>query len=88
MLLVRIDPSKPTISMLSIPRELKVPIHLPDGEVEETRINAAYQRGWENGGGTAGGVKLMVETLEQVLGLPEVNGVFVTNFHQFAKQST
>ncbi len=85
MLLVRIDPSKPTISMLSIPRELKVPIHLPDGEVEETRINAAYQRGWENGGGTAGGVKLMVETLEQVLGLPEVNGVFVTNFHKFAK---
>jgi polyisoprenyl-teichoic acid--peptidoglycan teichoic acid transferase len=85
MLLVRIDPSQPTISMLSIPRELKVPIQRPNGEVLETRINAAYQFGWENGGGTAGGVKLMVETIKQVLGLPEINGVFVTNFHQFAK---
>ena len=84
MLLVRIDPSKPTISMLSIPRELKVPIHLPNGEVEENRINSAYQRGWENGGGTAGGVKLMVETIKQVLGL-EINHVFVTNFHKFAE---
>jgi LCP family protein required for cell wall assembly len=85
MLLVRIDPSQPTISMLSIPRELKVPIHLPNGEVEENRINSAYQRGWENGGGTAGGVGLMVETIKRVLGLPEVNYVFVTNFHQFSE---
>ncbi|HTU77871.1 MAG TPA: LCP family protein [Solirubrobacteraceae bacterium] len=84
MLLVRIDPGQPTISMLSIPRELKVPIDKPDGEIEENRINAAYQFGWENGGGTAGGVKLMVETIKQVLGL-EVNHVFVTNFSQFAK---
>ncbi|MGA2455923.1 MAG: LCP family protein [Solirubrobacteraceae bacterium] len=85
MLLVRIDPSQPTISMLSIPRELKVPIHRPNGEVDETRINAAYQFGWENGGDTAGGVRLMVETIKQVLGLPEINGVFVTNFHKFAQ---
>jgi polyisoprenyl-teichoic acid--peptidoglycan teichoic acid transferase len=84
MLLVRIDPSKPTISMLSIPRELKVPIDKPDGEVTENRINSAYTFGWENGGGTAGGVKLMVETIKRVLGL-EVNHVFVTNFHKFAK---
>ena len=31
MLLVRIDPSKPTISMLSIPRELQVTSRLPTG---------------------------------------------------------
>jgi LCP family protein required for cell wall assembly len=84
MLLVRIDPSKPTISMLSIPRELKVPIRKPDGEVEENRINAAYTYGWENGGGTAGGVKLMLETIKHVLGL-SVNHVFITNFHKFAE---
>jgi len=84
MLLVRIDPSQPTISMLSIPRELKVPIDKPDGEVEENRINAAFTYGWENGGGTAGGVKLMLETIRQVLGI-EVNHVFITNFHKFAK---
>ncbi|HLM84618.1 MAG TPA: LCP family protein [Solirubrobacteraceae bacterium] len=84
MLLVRIDPSKPTISMLSIPRELKVAIDKPDGEVEENRINSAYTYGWENGGGTAGGVKLMVETIKRVLGLT-VNRVFITNFHKFAE---
>jgi LCP family protein required for cell wall assembly len=84
MLLVRIDPSKPTISMFSIPRELWVPIHKPDGEVEENRINAAYTYGWENGGGTAGGVKLMVETIKQVLGIT-VNHVFITNFNQFER---
>jgi polyisoprenyl-teichoic acid--peptidoglycan teichoic acid transferase len=84
MLLVRVDPSKPTISMLSIPRELWVPIDKPDGEVEENRINSAYTFGWENGGGTAGGVKLMVETIKQVLGLT-VNQVFITNFHKFER---
>jgi LCP family protein required for cell wall assembly len=82
MLLVRIDPSKPTISMLSIPRELQVPIDKPDGEIEENRINAAYTYGWENGGGTAGGVKLMLQTIKQVLGIT-VNHVFITNFTKF-----
>jgi LCP family protein required for cell wall assembly len=82
MLLVRIDPSKPTISMLSIPRELQVPIPRPNGEVVETRINAAYQFGWEAGGGTSGGIKLMVETIKKVLGLA-VNHVFVINFKKF-----
>lgn len=82
MLLVRIDPSRPTISMLSIPRELQVPIRRPDGEVVETRINAAYQFGWEGGGGTSGGIKLMVETIKKILGLA-VNHVFVINFKKF-----
>jgi len=61
-----------------------VPIDKPDGEVEENRINSAYTYGWENGGGTAGGVKLMVETIKHALGLT-VNRVFITNFHKFAE---
>src|ERR1700689_4572441 len=61
MLLVRIDPSKPTISMLSIPRELQVTFTAPNGEVITNRINSAYTYGYEDGGGTSGGVKLMVE---------------------------
>jgi polyisoprenyl-teichoic acid--peptidoglycan teichoic acid transferase len=84
MLLVRIDPSKPTISMLSIPRELQVPITKPDGEVESNRINSAFTFGWESGGGTAGGVKLMVQTIKRVLGIT-VNHVFITNFHKFER---
>ena len=69
MLLVRIDPSKPTISMLSIPRELQVTFTARNGAVITNRINSAYTYGFEDGGGTSGGVKLMVETIERVLGI-------------------
>jgi LCP family protein required for cell wall assembly len=85
MLLVRIDPSKPTISMLSIPRELQVTFTAPNGEVITNRINSAYTYGYEDGGGTSGGVKLMVETLKNVLGIPVINHVFVTNFSKFKR---
>jgi LCP family protein required for cell wall assembly len=82
MLLVRIDPSKPTISMLSIPRELRVTFTAPTGEVITNRINSAYTYGSEDGGGTSGGIKLMLETIKRVLGIT-VNHVFVTNFPKF-----
>ena len=84
MLLVRIDPSKPTISMLSIPRELRVTFTAPNGEVITNRINSAYTYGFENGGGTSGGTKLMLETIKSVLGIT-VNHVFVTNFPKFKR---
>ncbi len=85
MLLVRIDPSQPTISMLSIPRELQVTFTAPTGEVITNRINSAYTYGYEDGGGTSGGVKLMVETIKNVLGIPAINHVFVTNFKKFKR---
>ncbi len=85
MLLVRIDPSKPTISMLSIPRELQVTFTAPNGEVITNRINSAYTYGFEDGGGSSGGVKLMVETIKHVLGVPVINHVFVTNFKKFSR---
>ncbi len=84
MLLVRIDPRKPTISMLSIPRELRVTFTAPSGEVITNRINSAYTYGSENGGGTSGGIKLMLETIKRVLGIT-VNHVFVTNFPKFRR---
>jgi len=84
MLLVRIDPSRPTISMLSIPRELRVPIDKPNGEVEENRINSAYTYGFEDGRGTSGGIRLMLETIKRVTGVT-VNHVFVTNFPKFKR---
>ena len=85
MLLVRIDPSKPTISMLSIPRELQVSFTAPNGQLITNRINSAYTYGYEYGGGTSGGVKLMVETLQRVLGIHVINHVFVTNFKKFKR---
>ncbi len=75
MLLVRIDPSKPTVSMLSIPRELQVPIYPRSGGVFVNRINAAY---------TLGGIQLMTETIKRVLGVA-VNHVFVVTFPKFKR---
>lgn len=84
MLLVRIDPNKPTISMLSIPREMWVTFTRPNGVVETNRFNSAYTFGYEEDGGTKGGIKLMVETIKNVLGL-SVNHVFIINFKKFER---
>jgi polyisoprenyl-teichoic acid--peptidoglycan teichoic acid transferase len=75
MLLVRIDPSNPTISMMSIPRELQVTIHPPGAQPVVNRINAAY---------TIGGIQLMTETIKRVLGI-SVNHVFVVTFPKFKR---
>src|SRR5271155_3022452 len=75
MLLVRIDPSKPTISMLSIPRELQVTFTAPNGEVITNRINSAY---------TYGGVQLMLKTIKNLFGI-SVNHVFVVTFPKFRR---
>jgi polyisoprenyl-teichoic acid--peptidoglycan teichoic acid transferase len=75
MLLVRIDPSKPTISMMSIPRELQVTITPPGGQPLVNRINAAY---------TIGGIQLMTETIKHVTGI-SVNHVFVITFPKFKR---
>ncbi len=84
MLLVRIDLSKPTISMLSIPRELRVTFMAPNGEGITNRINSAYTYGFEDGGGTSGAIKLMLETIKRVTGIT-VNHVFVTDFPKFRR---
>ncbi len=72
MLLVRIDPSKPFISMMSIPRELWVPIATPAGEIGPTRLNASYTFG----------TTYLVETIKQVTGV-SVNHVIVATFGRF-----
>jgi polyisoprenyl-teichoic acid--peptidoglycan teichoic acid transferase len=75
MLLVRVDPSKPTISMLSIPRELRVTINPLGAQPVVNRINFAY---------TLGGIQLMTETIKRVLGV-SVNHVFVVTFPKFKR---
>ena len=42
LMLLRTDPTNDTISMLSFPRDLVVPITCPDGGTATDRINAAY----------------------------------------------
>jgi LCP family protein required for cell wall assembly len=75
MLLVRLDPSKPTISMLSIPRDLKVTILPHNAPPTVKRINVAY---------TIGGISLMTETIKRVLGVT-VNHVVVITFPNFRR---
>jgi LCP family protein required for cell wall assembly len=75
MLLVRIDPSKPYISMMSVPREMMVKIDPPHQAPITTRFNYAY---------TAGGIRLLVTTIKRVLGLP-VNHVMVITFARFER---
>ncbi|MFL5824812.1 MAG: LCP family protein [Solirubrobacteraceae bacterium] len=74
MLLVRLDPNKPWISMMSVPRELMVTIHTPGGRVT-TRLNAAL---------TYGGIPLLVKTIQRLTGLP-VNHVVEIDFNNFVK---
>src|SRR5581483_6036839 len=69
MLLVRLDPSQPTIAMLSIPRELRVTILPHHAPPIVNRINFAY---------TVGGIQLMTETIKRVLGLSIHHVVVIT----------
>jgi LCP family protein required for cell wall assembly len=73
MLLVRLDPSQPDTTMLSVPRDLKVNIHPDHGRASTGKINAAY---------TIGGPKLAVKTIKQVLGI-KINHVVDINFGGF-----
>ncbi len=72
MLLVRIDPSKPWISMMSIPRELQVTLQTANGPVT-TRLNAAL---------IYGGTPLLLSTIKQLTGL-SINHVVEIDFNQF-----
>jgi polyisoprenyl-teichoic acid--peptidoglycan teichoic acid transferase len=74
MLLVRIDPSKPYISMMSIPRELMVTIKCPNGPAT-TRLNYAL---------TCGGFSTLVSTIHSLTGI-SVNHVVMIDFNEFQK---
>ena len=74
MLLVRFDPSKPYISMMSLPRELQVTIQCPNGPAT-TRLNFAL---------TCGGVATLVKTIKQLTGV-EINHVVEIDFNHFKR---
>ncbi|HET9720323.1 MAG TPA: LCP family protein [Solirubrobacteraceae bacterium] len=74
MLLIRIDPSKPWISLISLPRELWVNVTEPNGTTYQNRLNSAYTFG----------TTTLLKTIKQVTGL-SVNHVIATTFTQFEK---
>jgi LCP family protein required for cell wall assembly len=75
MMLVRLDPSKEATAVMNIPRDLKVPIQVPGGGIETTKINAAY---------SYGGPALAVKTVRSLLHIP-INHVVNVNFGGFQR---
>jgi LCP family protein required for cell wall assembly len=73
LMLIRADPRTSTISMLSFPRDLIVPIHCPGHYVTDDRINAAFA--------TCGSLGSL-ETVKALTGLP-INYFITVNFHGF-----
>jgi LCP family protein required for cell wall assembly len=68
-MLVRLDPETKSISMLSLPRDLRV--YIPDQGLD--KMNTAY---------SYGGPKLVIKTFKELTGLP-VNGWIEVNFAGF-----
>jgi LCP family protein required for cell wall assembly len=73
VMLVRADPETKTISLLSFPRDLIVPIYCKGGFVANDRINSAFSRCGSDGS---------LETIKHLTGLP-VNYLIKVNFHGF-----
>ena len=73
LMLLRTDPTNDTISMLSFPRDLIVPIKCPDGRTATDRINAAY---------TYCGPEGSLETVRQLTGVP-IHFLIGVNFDGF-----
>ena len=74
IMLVRADPATKTISLLSFPRDLIVPIYCKGGPVGvDDRINSAFSRCGSTG---------TLETVEHLTGLP-VNYLIKVDFHGF-----
>src|SRR5438093_236970 len=73
VMLVRADPSTKTISLLSFPRDLIVPIYCKTGFVTDDRINSAFSRCGSTG---------TLETVKHLTGLP-VNYLIKVDFHGF-----
>jgi LCP family protein required for cell wall assembly len=73
IMLLRADPSNQTLSMLSFPRDLIVPIYCPGRLVYQDRINAAY---------ADCGSKGTLDTIRHLTGV-DVNYLITVNFDGF-----
>jgi len=73
VMLLRADPDTKSVSMLSFPRDMIVPIHCPDQAIFTGKINAAY---------ATCGAKGTVQTVADLTGLP-INYLITVNFRGF-----
>jgi len=84
ILLVRFDPQQGQTSVLSIPRDLLVSVHAPNGSVYyPAKINSAYTIGSELHG-SQGASLLAAETIKrEVFPQLQLNGIVDVNFRGF-----
>ncbi len=75
LLLLRADPRQRALSMLSFPRDLRVPIVCPDKSTFTARINQAF---------AACGTRGVLETVKHLTGLP-INYLVTVNFVGFVQ---
>ena len=73
IMLLRADPETKTISLLSFPRDLLVPIYCPGKPPFTDRINAAY---------SVCGARGTLATVQRLTGVP-INYLITVNFHGF-----
>ena len=73
LMLVRADPGGKTISLLSLPRDLSVPIHCPNQQPFTAKINSAFVYCGEQGA---------LETVRAFTGTP-INYLITVNFRGF-----
>jgi LCP family protein required for cell wall assembly len=73
MILVRLDPYKNASAVLSIPRDLKVQLQLPNGSIRTDKINAAYREG---------GARLTAKAIKDQLNI-DIQHVININFKGF-----
>jgi LCP family protein required for cell wall assembly len=73
VMLIRADPQTKSISMLSFPRDLVVPVYCNNVPVTNDRINSAWSRCSAQG---------TLETVQHLTGLP-VNYLITVDFHGF-----
>jgi LCP family protein required for cell wall assembly len=73
VMLIRADPIQKTISLLSFPRDLVVPIYCGATPIRNDRINSAY---------SSCGPRGTLDTVRHLTGLP-VNYVITVDFHGF-----
>ncbi|GAA3196220.1 LCP family protein [Dactylosporangium siamense] len=86
IIIAHVPASHDGVYLTSIPRDTKVriPAHpatkYPGGT---DKINAAFQGGFQNGGGREGGLELLAETVGNLAGGLKFNGAAIVNFDGF-----
>ncbi|WP_345133660.1 LCP family protein [Dactylosporangium darangshiense] len=87
IILAHVPATHDAIYLMSIPRDTRV--RIPASKVSKynggtDKINAAFQFGYQNGGGRDNGLKLLAETVSGLAGGILFNGAAIVNFDGFS----